>query len=124
MYYVPLGVPDETWFHIAVTAHANNTAELFINGIEVDPGTRNTDGGGVGDVPIAMIGAGERSNKTPPVVYQFSGSIDDVYIYDRALSASEVQTLFSSVPEPNPALLLGIGLAGMSLTSRRTAKSH
>ena len=58
-------------------------------------------GGGVGDIPVAMIGAGERSNKTPPVVFQFSGSIDEVYIYDRALSPSEVATLFA-VPEPPP----------------------
>ena len=119
VYYVPLGVSDETWFHIAVTAHANNTAELFINGIAVDPGSRNTDGGGVGDVPIATIGAGERSNKTPPVAFQFSGSIDDVYIYNRTLSASEVQTLYSAVPEPSTALLFGIGLIGISL--RRSA---
>ena len=38
--------------------------------------------------------------------------VDDVYIYDRALSASAVQTLFSVVPEPSTALLLGLGLAG------------
>ena len=119
VYYVPLGIADETWFHLSVTAHADNTAELFINGSPVNPGTRFTDGGGVGDVPVAVIGAGERSNKTPPVVFQFSGSIDDVYIYDRALSPSEIQTLYSAVPEPSTALLMGLGLAGMASGRRR-----
>jgi hypothetical protein len=118
VYYVPLGISDETWFHVAVTAHADNTAELFINGIEVDPGARTTDGGGVGDIPVAMIGAGERSNKTPPVVFQFSGSIDDVYIYDRALSSSEIQTLYSAIPEPTTGLLLGLGLLGVAVRRR------
>ena len=36
--------------------------------------------------------------------------IDDLYIYDRALSPTEVSTLYSVVPEPNTALLLGMGL--------------
>ena len=120
-YTVPLGIADETWFHLAVTAYSNNTADLFINGVEVDPGTRLTDTGGTGDVAVSMIGAAERSNKTPPVVFQFSGSIDDVYIYNRALSPSEVATLFA-VPEPSTALLLGIGLAGLGMRRRRLTR--
>ena len=49
-----------------------------------------------------------------PEVAGFAGKIDDVYIYDRALSASEVQTLFSSVPEPATGILLSLGLLGLT----------
>jgi hypothetical protein len=45
----------------------------------------------------------------------FSGSIDDVYFYDRALSAIEVSTLYSVIPEPSTALLLGIGLSALAV---------
>ena len=112
-YVHSLDVVDEAWFHIAVTAHSDNTANLFINGTEVALGPRVTDGGGVGDVLATVMGAGENPNQ-----YQFSGSIDDVYIYDRALSPSEVSTLFSVVPEPSTALLLGIGLSALAARSR------
>ena len=117
-YTVPLGIADATWFHLAVTAYSNNTADLFINGIEVDLGTPLTDGGGVSEVVVNMIGAGERSNKSPPVVSYFSGSIDDVYIYNRALSAAEVSTLYTAVPEPTTGLLLGLGLLGVAVRLR------
>ena len=56
-----------------------------------------------------------------PVVgdhHLLNGTLDDVYIYDRALSPAEVATLFA-VPEPSTALLLGIGLAGLGMRTRR-----
>ena len=56
----------------------------------------------------------------------FNGGIDDVRIYDNALSASEVSNLAnagpSSIPEPGSMVLLGTGLAGALNVLRRRRK--
>lgn len=79
-------------------------ASLFSSSVNLLVGSETTDhpNAGVGGIPI-------------------DGLIDDVYIYDRALSASEVQTLYSTVSEPSTALFLGLGLAGMAV--RRKERS-
>ena len=38
--------------------------------------------------------------------------------------SGQTEAWIATLPEPNPGMLLGIGLAGMSLTSRRTPKNH
>ena len=82
-------------------------ASLFSSSVNLLVGSETTDhpNAGVGGIPI-------------------DGLIDDVYIYDRALSASEVQTLFSSVPEPSTTLLFTLGFIGMSSFKRRRRGSR
>jgi hypothetical protein len=85
-------VPPNTWTHVALT-HDASTWTLFANGVPVGTGsgspppkvptTRTAIGGSVGADRLA-------------------GRVDDVRIYERALSANEVQQLFCCTPDPNP----------------------
>lgn len=52
----------------------------------------------------------------------FQGRIDEVALYDRALSTSEISGIYaSSVPEPMAAGTIALGLAGMLLHRRRAS---
>ena len=67
------------------------------------------DNGGSSDYRID-IGARTRKNN------YFKGAIDDVRIYDRALSSEEVGQLYT-VPEPATMILLGLG--GLLIRKRK-----
>jgi hypothetical protein len=73
-----------TWYH--VTAVLNGTARtIYVNGV-LDS---NTSGAWTWPGGTAFIGSGNNSAN-----YFFSGSLDDVRIYNRALSANEVKQLY------------------------------
>jgi hypothetical protein len=82
-------LPDvNTWYHIVQTRSAN-AASLYVNGVLI--GTRPTNGKTAGYKPSgpgATIGS--RSN----LIQFFHGEIDDLRLYNRALSAEEVQALY------------------------------
>jgi hypothetical protein len=54
-----------------------------------------------------------------------NGQIDELYIYDEAISAATVNSLFNAVtgpvtiPEPAGAVLLTLGFAGLGIRRRR-----
>jgi hypothetical protein len=77
------------WYHIAAT-YDGSSLKVYLNGNlqnSVSMGRPNTTSGNL------YIGSGQTSQSSP--VSFFKGVIDEVSIYNRALSASEIQALAS-----------------------------
>lgn len=79
----PESVPMNTWFHIAFT-YDGTDAKLYINGVE--KGSSNVNYG-----PLPSTDAKVYLGYTPDCNHSFTGMIDEVAIWDNALSASEIQ---------------------------------
>ena len=76
--------PLNTWTHVALTVNASNQATLFVNSIQnqvIGTITRGTDG-------TAEVMIGNNGDLDDP----FSGRIDDLRIYNTALTQTEIQT--------------------------------
>jgi glucose/arabinose dehydrogenase len=112
--YGPNAVPVGAWTHLAAT-YDGAMLRLFVGGTEV--ASRAQSG------PI-QAGTGALTLGGDPTYGQWwAGRIDDVRVYDRALSATEIQSdLATPVPEPAalPVLFAG-GLLVAWLRRRRPA---
>jgi hypothetical protein len=79
-------IPD-TWYHVAGIVRGTTDMSVYINGAD-DGGTYSGSGGALAySSGNASIGTGHYENIC------FNGIIDDVHLYDRALSAEEIQEL-------------------------------
>lgn len=86
------GVPDSNrWIHMA-GIYDGSTMRLYIDGIEIE--SRAMTGDIRVDANPVTIG-GEENGAAPQVVDgEFEGLIDEVRIYNRALTATEIKTIF------------------------------
>jgi hypothetical protein len=100
-----------TWYQVAVT-NVGNDVTLYLNGNVVGSGTLsiNTAAGtpfDIGQIP------GDSGRAT-------DGRVDDVAIYNTALSGSDIQAIYAAegpavaVPEPATITMLGVGIACMA----------
>jgi hypothetical protein len=89
-YYVNListtHLSNNTWYHVAGT-HEGMTSKLYINGVLDKNGTTTTQT--INIARFLTIGCCYQTGKQPE--FFFNGTIDEVKIYNRALSASELQ---------------------------------
>jgi hypothetical protein len=76
-----------TWYHI-VSVRVNNEMRMYVNGVLIGTASANMTTPHYGSNVHAFFGA--RCNYTQ----FFNGAIDDIVLYDRALTVSEVQELY------------------------------
>ncbi len=110
-------VPNR-WNHVALTysdASPSTPPKMYVNGVEVAVTTQGGSGSVVSDVGLNLT-IGNRADGTR----MFNGSIDEVAIYNRSLSASEVKQLYlRSWYDYSPQLFLlhpdnGLNASGLS----------
>jgi len=98
----PAMVSDNSWHHIVgVLDRDTNLLSLFVDGFLVNTPTSLAGLAAIRDSGSPLeIGRTYRRDFGSPGNY-FNGSIDDIFIYNRALSASEVYALYTA-PDPHP----------------------
>lgn len=106
----------DEWVHYAATFDSSDgTTTLFRNGSVVDTAIlSNFDGF---DATAQVASLSDADSESHQDSENFNGLLDDVRIYDEALTQSEIQAL--TIPEPSAlALLL---LCGVAMLRRRRA---
>jgi len=79
---------SSTWFHVVATRDSAGVLHMYING--------TTDGTPVtGATQDLSTGTGFDIGENQSVASQLDGTLDDVRIYNRALSADEVERLYN-----------------------------
>ncbi len=88
----PTAALDDAWHHVTWT-YEGGTGRLYIDGKEdyTTPFAQGTTA-----MDTTSIGAIVRASSATPVQYFFTGLIDDVAVWERALTAAEVQDLVTN----------------------------
>jgi len=112
-----------TWIHVAATWSWNSTLKtssihLFVNGVAADGGSPNPDSGLVqpNDIGVAWIG-----NRGSDAARGFNGTIDDVRVYNRTLTAAEIQALADSTAPGAPSGLTATAASSAQINLTWTA---
>jgi hypothetical protein len=109
-------VPLNTWTHVAVTINGDLTS-FYLNG-QLSGATNQDRGNPIDNTSVDVcIGREQYSGSLPAGRWFFNGKLDDVRIYQRALSQAEIQSVmvdsvnsapsFTSNPINKPAAVAG-----------------
>jgi hypothetical protein len=96
------------WYYVAVTSDGSGNRCLYVNGVCEASATDQPFGQSRSNF---YIGAAAANNGL-----YFPGDIDDVNIYNRALSAQEIQELYAGAPVTQPSVQFSPALAGRTYT--------
>ncbi|HMJ05468.1 MAG TPA: LamG domain-containing protein [Chthoniobacterales bacterium] len=113
-----------TWHHIAYTFNGISHA-LYVDGVQV--ATAANTRRPTYDAHAALIGADYYSDLNSGIIDFFLGRIDELSLYSRALSATEIQSIYRAgslgkcAPPPAPA---HGGLSATTLTVNGSATAH
>ncbi len=89
------------WQHVAMTwSPATNVVRLYRNGVEVPYATQTPGTGTVQDDSVYPFTIGVRGSTAMLPTDFFNGVLDDIRLYNRPLTAQEIQTLYSSPTAP------------------------
>jgi len=109
-----------TWSHVAATYNATNgDVKLYVNGVAVST-TVNTlrvpNPNPSYNLHIGVMGG--------PLVMYFKGSIDEVRVYNRALTPAEISQVYQVIPEFPSALTLTFLMAVTTIGVIAYTKRH
>jgi hypothetical protein len=90
-------VATSTWYNIVITKSSSTGRKMYVNSSEVasDSSTANSIAGGSGG--LNLIGAYQSGSG---FAYYTDSSIDQIRIYDSAISAADVTTLYNEIECP------------------------
>ena len=103
-----------SWSHLALTHDSGGTYTYYLNGVSISSA-------------VGASAFGQLTNSNPlylgsraDLFTTFTGDLDEITIWDEALDANSINSLFANgVPEPSTALLGLLGLFGIAIRRRR-----
>ncbi|MDO8302540.1 MAG: LamG-like jellyroll fold domain-containing protein [Sedimentisphaerales bacterium] len=103
------------WYHVAAV-YDNKDMKIYLNGTLVNGATFAYNTGSTTPNDTLAIGARVHDG-SPEAGWYFGGKMDDVRIYNEALSGDAIAHIYQTTPEP--ATMAFFGLGGLLLRKRR-----
>ncbi len=89
---ISISLPKNTWFNFSIT-YDGSTVKTYKDAVLIDSFSYT---GTISDTTRFIIGANHNYNTQGALTYQWYGNIDEVRIYNRALSESDIQELITN----------------------------